>query len=159
MWSNLEQVLLDYGMAIAEEYRQRLNDDNRNASYSLANSVTPFVAQEGESVVLNLSLEEHWKFLEYGTREKVGNPRGKFPPVKAIRKWIDEKPVIPLSGTKDSLAYLIARKIWREGTPAYNYLKNSVDEQYKKFGVGEKIKEAIIEDIREYIKQIIDDKQ
>jgi len=33
-----------------------------------------------------------------------------------IRKWIDEKPITPTDISKDSLAYLITRKIHQEGT-------------------------------------------
>lgn len=38
-----------------------------------------------------------------------------------IRSWIDDKGIIPTGGiSKDSLAYLITRKIHKEGTRLYN---------------------------------------
>ncbi len=38
-----------------------------------------------------------------------------------IRSWIDDKGIIPTGGiTKDSLSYLITRKIHKEGTRLYN---------------------------------------
>lgn len=47
-----------------------------------------------------------------------GRPSGKFPPIKSIEKWIYDKGIqsdIPIK----SLAFLIARKISRQGTDYY----------------------------------------
>jgi hypothetical protein len=47
-----------------------------------------------------------------------GRPAGKFPPIKAIEKWIYDKGItsdIPIK----SLAFLIARKIAQQGTNYY----------------------------------------
>lgn len=45
-----------------------------------------------------------------------GRKPGKFPPIAIIRKWIDDKGIIPYGNiSRDSLAFLIARKISREG--------------------------------------------
>jgi hypothetical protein len=44
-----------------------------------------------------------------------GRKAGKFPPIAKIRKWIDDKG-IQTDLNKNSLAFLIARKISREGT-------------------------------------------
>lgn len=57
-------------------------------------------------------------YTEYLTK---GRKSGSFPPVNVIRKWIDDKGITPFDNiSKDSLAFLIARKIAREGT---NYFK------------------------------------
>ena len=57
-------------------------------------------------------------YTEYLTK---GRTPGGFPPINAIRKWIDDKGITPKDKiSKDSLAFLIARKIAREGT---NYFK------------------------------------
>jgi len=55
---------------------------------------------------------------DYTKQLVEGRPPGKFPPVKAIEKWIYDKGItsdIPLS----SLAFLIARKIAEQGTDYY----------------------------------------
>jgi hypothetical protein len=53
-------------------------------------------------------------YTEYLTK---GRTPGGFPPVSVIRKWIDDKGITPYDNiSKDSLAYLIARKIANEGT-------------------------------------------
>jgi hypothetical protein len=45
-----------------------------------------------------------------------GRPPGKMPPVAAIEQWIDDKGIAAIDITSSSLAFLIARKIAREGT-------------------------------------------
>jgi hypothetical protein len=54
------------------------------------------------------SYYSYW--MEYGR-----NPSAKFPPIDAIRQWIDDKGIIAEGISKNSLAFLIARKIAREG--------------------------------------------
>ena len=45
-----------------------------------------------------------------------GRAPGRFPPVEAIAKWIDDKGIQALDISVSSLAFLIARKISQEGT-------------------------------------------
>lgn len=53
-------------------------------------------------------------YTEYLTK---GRTPGRYPPIDAIRQWIDDKGITPYDNiSKDSLAFLIARKIAREGT-------------------------------------------
>lgn len=50
-----------------------------------------------------------------------GRPPGKYPPIDIIREWVEKKP-IQIIGERisvSSLAFLIARKIAREGTEIY----------------------------------------
>lgn len=54
----------------------------------------------------------------YAQQLETGRQAGRFPPVSAIEKWIDDKNISArLNGeiTKNQLAFLIARKIAREG--------------------------------------------
>ncbi len=56
--------------------------------------------------------------LDYTNQLVFGRKPGKFPPIKAIEQWIQDKGIAAIG--KDisisSLAFLIARKIAREGT-------------------------------------------
>lgn len=46
-----------------------------------------------------------------------GRPNGKFPPISAIKQWIIDKNITPFDKISiSSLAFLIARKIAKEGT-------------------------------------------
>jgi len=50
-----------------------------------------------------------------------GRPPGKFPPIKMIEAWVRVKPIRQIGEriSVSSLAFLIARKIAREGTEIY----------------------------------------
>lgn len=49
-----------------------------------------------------------------------GRAPGKFPPIEAITKWIEDKGITPFDNISiSSLAFLIARKIANEGTDYY----------------------------------------
>jgi hypothetical protein len=77
-----------------------------NASGRLAKSVRYDV----KNSTLTVYAEQYIGALEFGRKP------GKRPPRDVIRKWIDEKGIIPDGISKDSLAFLIQRKIGEEGT-------------------------------------------
>ena len=77
-----------------------------NASGRLAKSVRYHV----KNSTLTVYAEQYIGALEFGRKS------GKKPPRDVIRKWIDEKGIIPNGISKDSLAFLIQRKIGEEGT-------------------------------------------
>lgn len=55
---------------------------------------------------------------DYAQQLETGRKSGKFPPIDAIKKWIEEKGIanrIQGEISVSSLAFLIARKISREG--------------------------------------------
>ena len=56
-------------------------------------------------------------YTEWGW--EYGRAPGRFPPIEAISRWIDAKGIIPQDISKKSLAFLIARKIAREGTKLF----------------------------------------
>ena len=68
---------------------------------------------------LNIYALQYIGALQYGRKPTVnGNQAG--PTLRdRIRVWLDQKGIEPDGITKDSLAYLIARKIHREGTSIY----------------------------------------
>ena len=81
-----------------------------------------------------------------------------MPPVSAIEEWITRRRIVPESNNGrsrnstpnvTSLAYVIARKIGREGTIGTNFLEKSLDEQ-KEYWMST-ISSAIGEDILEEI--------
>lgn len=56
--------------------------------------------------------------IELGRKPTSGGGNGELR--KAIMSWIDSKGITPNGISKDSLAFLITRKIHREGTALYN---------------------------------------
>jgi hypothetical protein len=63
------------------------------------------------------------EFVEHGRRP------GKFPPVEPIRTWV--RRVLGITGAAKirSVAFLVARKIARNGTPAQNFTKITAEKE------------------------------
>jgi hypothetical protein len=132
---------------IVEQYRKVLADEGINASSTLSNTADVVVELNGDMVVISLQLEEYWKYVEYGRRP------GKMPPIDNIKEWIKVKPIIPDARTgkipsAEQLAFLIARKIGREGIPARHPINKTVYTD-----VTEQIIDAIKAEIVTQLKQ------
>jgi hypothetical protein len=53
--------------------------------------------------------------LSYSQQLETGRRAGGFPPIASIEQWIRDKGITPIEISISSLAFLIARKIAREG--------------------------------------------
>lgn len=143
-FENLIRVLDEYARDLKELYQYNLNYDNAVASGELLNSVKYLLQHNGSRFEVSLELADYWKYVEYGRRS------GKFPPVDKILNWIRVKPVLPrpYNGklpTEQQLAFLISRKIAREGTKARNILELTLEELNEEY--DDKISEALTLDL------------
>ena len=107
-------------------YMSHIADTNHSATGNLALNQRKIIKWDGRYFSISLQLEDYWKYLEYGTKPH-------FPPISAIREWIRVKPVLPrpYNGklpTENQLAYMIANKISRVGTPATHLLENTIND-------------------------------
>lgn len=112
---DLERNILDqYGKLIVERLQQAIKEKPVtkygavNASGDLAKSVRYEVDDRG----LRVFAADYIYYVNTGRRP------GKFPPIDSIKQWIEDKRLsfdIPI----DSLAFLIARKISKKGTTAW----------------------------------------
>lgn len=150
MFENTTSVLNDFGRFLVEEYRDKLILENVNASDNLYNSVK-YTVEKGDNVFeVKLNLMHYWKYVENGRRAGA-----KMPPISAIEKWIEIKPVLPrpmANGklpTNRQLAYLIARKISIDGIAPRPLLQQSVDEVWDI--MKEFIAEALAKDMQKEI--------
>lgn len=110
---------------IVELYRKQLETQGINASSTLSKTAKAIVEVNGNRLLVSLNLEPYWKYVEYGRKA------GKMPPIDAIAEWIRIKPIVPepINGKVPDtrqLAYLIARKIGREGLKGRKPLTNIV---------------------------------
>lgn len=118
----LTQAIQDLVYSIADIYKQNL--ESSKATGNLQNFQTHITLNDTTFSVV-FELEDYWKYVEYGRGP------GKMPPIKAIESWVRVKPIVPDSRTgkvpnTKQLAYLIARKIGRDGTPAQRPLERTL---------------------------------
>lgn len=153
---NLRQVLEDYGKAVAEQYKSNLRRDGRPASGRLEQSITTHVEVDGGDYVVQMDLEEYWKWIERGTKGRLnGNPSRKFPPVSAIERWISIKPSLPVPQglTPQQFARKIAGKIYwygTEGKPSLEDAKADVTAAWR-----DRIEQALQHDMYNYIRKVL----
>lgn len=124
---HLQEALAQYAQAIADQYKQNLEDSGRRASGELVSSVNTKVVVDGNEYVIELELQDYWKYVE------EGRPAGGFPPVNKILEWIKLKPILPYPDrngklpTDNQLAFLIGRKIANEGFEGTYDLERTMD--------------------------------
>lgn len=109
----------------AAALKDKLEENGSNATHQLSNSIKDIVKFDGKYLTVSIQLEEYYKYVENGRKA------GKFPPVEKIKEWIKVKPVLPYTKGKrlpneNQLAYLIGRKIAREGTRANPFLEPTI---------------------------------
>lgn len=149
-WDNTRRALEEFGKRLVDKYREELKARNKSATGKLAKTAKYVVKSGHTYIFVALNLEDYWKYVEYG-REKGK----KFPPLNAIAKWIDAKPVIPRPDkngrlpTTRQLSFLIARKIATKGIRPTNIFEKSVEAVYEQ--MDEALEAAITADIGEYV--------
>lgn len=149
-FDNLQIALDSFINDFIQTYKGLLIRDNKKASGKLISSLKPVTIQfKNNKFEADISIASYWKYVEYGRRP------GKFPPVNKILDWIKIKPVIPrpMNGlkppTKPQLAFLIARKIARDGIKPGNQFEEALKLSWKKW--EQPISNAISKDLNQAI--------
>jgi hypothetical protein len=150
---HLTQVLEELGREVAEQYKNNLRESGHATRPDhLINSIETRVVVDDKSYKVVMDLNDYWKYLENGTEPH-------WPPVDAIRSWIEYKPVLPRPGkdgrlpTPNQLAFLIGRKIAREGTTGTHDFEEARDETVARW--EQRIREALVEDVRAWLTAIV----
>lgn len=148
--SSLRQQLLPIVNNFVEQYKAGLDKaDAKTSRRQLIDSVKGSINYDGKYVTVDISLQDYWKYVEYGRRP------GKFPPVDKIREWIRVKPVLPrpmANGklpTENQLAFLISRSIAEKGIKPRPILKETLNA----FQLEQKIYNQIINMLKEEINE------
>lgn len=150
--TELRKVLEDFAVDIRDRYKDVLANNDHIASRQLVDSIRTQVVVGESAYEVTMTLADYWKYVENDTRPH-------FPPPSAILKWIEVKPVIPRPDangripTPKQLAFLISRKIAREGTKGTHDLaqtKDNILPWYK-----ERIEAALGHDMQNYIRKLV----
>lgn len=152
-WTHLREVLQQYGDYFIQLAKDDLQANRTNASYTLSDTMRTIVNIFDDRMEVDIELQDYWYYVEHGRRP------GKFPPVNKIKDWIRVKPVTPYADSKgriptvDQLAFLIGRKISKEGTDPQPFFEKNKKITYDHF--QEAIALAIDEDVAEYIEDLL----
>lgn len=149
-FKNLQVTLAQFIQDLIQTYKSLLIRDGKKASGNLIKSIRPLdIEYSNKQMTLSISLASYWKYVENGRRP------GKFPPMNKILEWIKIKPVIPrpMNGlkppTEPQLAFLIARKIARDGIKPGNQFEEALKLTWTKW--KQNISNAISEDLNQAI--------
>ena len=144
------KALTEFGQKIVDNYKAELEACNYQDG-QLYRTLSYSVKMNNTSWLISISLEEYWRYIEYGRRP------GKMPPLDVIEKWINVKQILPRPLTLKSgksvvptvpqLSFLIARKIGRDGIQPRPFFKQSFEEAKREF--LHIIEEAVLADIKE----------
>lgn len=142
-FDNIIQVLNEAGTGVTNRSRQLFEQKGGNASGRMSRETKHEVKQTATAIEMVVDTVSYFRYADEGRgpTRKVGTGEVK----KNIRKWIDQKGISPKGLTKDELAFLIARKIHKEGYEGKFYVSDVVSEQFKR-EMDSKIADAIIKD-------------
>lgn len=148
-WTETRKCLEEYAKTLVSRYRANLIDDDSFAYGNLYEHIEYKVAVGDWNFDVIITLEDYWKYVEYGRKAD-----GKMPPISAIEKWIEAKPITPQvqNGrlpTVKQLAFLIARSIGVKGIPAKKGFQKAYDSLYE--GFMEELRMNVARDLRDYV--------
>lgn len=142
---------------LKEVYRQLLYENGavvQGNPNRLVDNIADLIQVEGDQIKIGFTLPAEWQYVENGA-----SPH--WPPVNAIKDWIEQKPVeiLPDSNgripTTDQLAFLIGRKIAEEGIEPKHLLEEAIVRTDFYNRMIYIIKEEIAEHANKEIKQIL----
>ena len=159
-FDNLRAVLEEFAGEFRDTYRASLLEHDRITQHGTdrlvdsveANDVKAMVTEGDRAFEVTINLKEYWKYVEDDTRPH-------WPPPSAILRWVEIKPVIPYPDAKGripsprSLAFLIGRKISREGTTGSHDFRDSREAVLTRFRT--RIRVAMAKDAQNYVRALL----
>lgn len=180
--NTLEAMLALYAEEFIKTAQENLNKTNSVASGTLSNSIEFRINYMGTDYTLQLLAADYYDFVNKGVRGVKGNKNNTSPykfkfinPSKshreAIKRWIKENrgkvrvtdikkygatrqetKAIPYEKKVDTLAYIIAKAIKRNGLKATGFWDDAFNSTFRDFGV--KMAEALGVDLSIDLKNI-----
>ncbi len=154
-YTNLRQMLETITDELIAEYRTVLLERSASQTGAIADSMRGTVISDEERHEIQLSLLAYWKWVERGRRP------GKRPPMDKIEAWIQRTELANIAASEGitirQLAFLIARKIGREGTEGkqvfYEVFERRMDEWVRR--ITSAVKEDVQHEAVLIIRQLI----
>jgi hypothetical protein len=147
------RIIQNWGNELIKQLQNNLLKNKSNASSSLSQSITPEITQPATGYNLSIMMQDYWFYVENGRKPTQGGGSGEL--YKNIYEWIQNKrdlQVNVISKSPDriaatkSLAYVITRKIHREGTKANSFASPAL-KQVTTQTLATRISEYIVESL------------
>jgi hypothetical protein len=139
--SEVQKALERFRDHVVSISKRNLTNKQKNSSKKLYNSIQGRVKANPNSFELEFSMEDYGVFQDAGvsgTKKKYNTPysyKSKMPPVKAFDKWLVRKGIAPRKNGKftsrKSLAFLIARSVYRNGIKPSLFFTKPFEAAYK----------------------------
>ena len=169
----LENYLKSFGGEVVRKSKSMLKDDK--GSTALGKSISFTVTREDKGFSVKFYMLDYGTFLDKGvsgtnekrsfTNYKLTNEsspysyKSKGPPIDILSKWIKKKGIKPTGLGRgrskttvqyiSGFAYLISKKIKREGIPSISFFSKPFGDAYKT--LGDDMLKAFTTDITNYI--------
>lgn len=134
-FDNLTNVLERFAIELEAEYKNNLKRNGRIATGQLHDTAKCEVVK-GEYLVV-FHLQDYWRYVDGGRPKTMSGGTGELR--RKILDWIEVKRILPTPmkngklPTPQQLAYLISRKIHKEGYKGTQDLSKATDSIYEKF--------------------------
>jgi hypothetical protein len=166
--AEIQKALEKFRDHVVSVSKRNLTNSKKNSSKKLYNSIKGNVKAMPNSFSMEFTMEDYGVFQDAGvsgTKKKYNTPysyKSKMPPVKAFDKWIVRKGLAPRKSggqftSRKSLAFLIARSVFRNGIKPSLFFTKPFEAAYK--NLPQELVEAYgldaIELFNEQIDQII----
>lgn len=139
--SEVQKALERFRDHVVSISKRNLTNKQKNSSKKLYNSIQGKVKANPNSFELEFSMEDYGVYQDAGvsgTKKKYNTPysyKSKMPPVKAFDKWLVRKGIAPRDKGKftsrKSLAFLIARSVYRNGIKPSLFFTKPFEAAYK----------------------------
>jgi hypothetical protein len=160
MASNLSQTLRRVGGLTVQRLSQGLKESNSDASGELDTSIGFNIKPTSKGIDLNITMLDYWEFVDKG--RKPGKPA----PVNKIMEWLTypnvrdkmrfgQSDAAFTESEQKSLAYLISRKIGREGTKGNDFASNVFNSKLIQTELPDLVLNAVFEDASIAIDELI----
>jgi hypothetical protein len=139
--SEVQKALERFRDHVVSISKRNLTNKQKNSSKKLYNSIQGKVKANPNSFELEFSMEDYGVYQDAGvsgTKKKYNTPysyKSKMPPVKTFDKWLVRKGIAPRDkgkfASRKSLAFLIARSVYRNGIKPSLFFTKPFEAAYK----------------------------
>jgi len=138
MFTKLIESLRGAGFDMNQEIKKNLSSSDKVASGDLIRGTRFTISSTGSLITFKALAPKQWRFVDEGRK-----PGGKFPPKTAILRWMRQKGISARGISKDSLAFLIGRKIARDGIKPTNIFTDAIENFKKTFVIERALRQDI----------------